>query len=176
MGLSQEVVQEFQTSTVNFDLPTGITDVGAINVVTRSGSNDLHGTAFYFFRDHNLAAYPALNRDPVSGGFSNEDLVALLQRSRCNNERLGITGLLLYKDGNIIQVLERPDETVRDLFRTISADPLHEARLGEYFVYDAIDGHLLRELFDKIHADWAPDDRMKNYIEVPAGFGLPILR
>src|SRR5262249_52967216 len=32
---------------------------------TRSGGNDLHGTALYFFRDHKLAAYPALNRDPA---------------------------------------------------------------------------------------------------------------
>ena len=66
MGFSQEVVQEFQISTVNFDLSTGITFSGAINVVTRSGGNDFHGAAFYFFRDHNLAAYPALNRDPAN--------------------------------------------------------------------------------------------------------------
>jgi hypothetical protein len=32
-------------------------------VVTRSGGNDLHGAGSYFFRDHNLAAYPALNHD-----------------------------------------------------------------------------------------------------------------
>jgi Carboxypeptidase regulatory-like domain len=64
LGLSQEVVEEFQISTVSFDLSTGITDGAAINVVTRSGGNDLHGAGFYFFRDHNLAAYPALNRDP----------------------------------------------------------------------------------------------------------------
>jgi len=66
MGFSQEVVQEFQTSTVNFDLSTGITDSGAVNVVSRSGGNDVHGTAFYFLRDHNLAAYPALKRDPAN--------------------------------------------------------------------------------------------------------------
>jgi hypothetical protein len=66
MGLSQEVVQEFQIATVNFDLTTGLTDGASVNVVTRSGSNDLHGTAFYFFRDHNLAAYPALARDPAN--------------------------------------------------------------------------------------------------------------
>jgi hypothetical protein len=66
MGFSQEVVEEFQVSTVNFDLSASIADAGAINVVTRSGGNDLHGTAFYFFRDHKLAAYPALHRDPTN--------------------------------------------------------------------------------------------------------------
>src|SRR5262245_33646535 len=60
MSLSQEAVQEFQISTVNYDLSTGITASGAVNVVTRSGANDLHGSAFYFFRDHALAAYPGL--------------------------------------------------------------------------------------------------------------------
>ncbi len=64
MDLSQEAVQEFQISTVNFDLSTGVAESGAMNIITRSGGNDLHGTAFYFFRDHKLAAYPALNRDP----------------------------------------------------------------------------------------------------------------
>ena len=63
MGFSQELVQEFQVSSVNFDLSAGMTDAGAINVVTRAGGNEPHGSIFYFFRDHNLSAYPALNRD-----------------------------------------------------------------------------------------------------------------
>lgn len=66
MGFSQEVVQEFQIAAANFDLSTGTTDAGAVNVVTRSGGNDLHGAAFYFFRDHKLSAYPALDRDPAN--------------------------------------------------------------------------------------------------------------
>ena len=66
MGFSQDVVQEFQISTVNFDLSTGLTFTGAINVATRSGGNVVHGSAFYFFRDHNLSAYPALRRDPAN--------------------------------------------------------------------------------------------------------------
>lgn len=64
LNLSQDVVQEFQISTVNFDLSTGLTSNGAINIVTRSGTNRYHGSGFYFYRDHNLAAYPALSRDP----------------------------------------------------------------------------------------------------------------
>src|SRR5262249_31898008 len=66
LGLSQEMVQEFQISTVNFDLSTGVAAAGGVNVVTRSGGADLHGAAFYFFRDHKLAAYPALDRDPAN--------------------------------------------------------------------------------------------------------------
>lgn len=66
MGFSQDVVQEFQVSTVNFDLSTGPTASGAVNVVTRSGGNQWHGSAIYFFRDNHLSAYPALKRDPFN--------------------------------------------------------------------------------------------------------------
>jgi hypothetical protein len=70
MNFSQEVVQEFQLSSANFDLATGITGTGAINVVTRSGSNDFHGSGYFFFRDHNTGAFPGLRRpcDPLAGG------------------------------------------------------------------------------------------------------------
>ena len=63
-NVSQEAVQEFQIATVNFDASTSMTTNGAINIVTRSGSNDIRGAGFYFYRDHHLAAYPALRRDP----------------------------------------------------------------------------------------------------------------
>jgi hypothetical protein len=63
MGFSQEVVEEFQITSVNFDLSTGLTASGSLNTVTRSGGKDFHGSAFLFFRDHNLAAYPGVDRD-----------------------------------------------------------------------------------------------------------------
>lgn len=78
-SFSQESVQEFQISTFNLDLTTGIGAAGSINIVTRHGSNGFHGAGFYYFRDHNLSAYPALRRDALNpspffarrqGGFS----------------------------------------------------------------------------------------------------------
>src|SRR5207245_2894129 len=63
LQVSQEAVQEFQLSTVNFDLATSVTSDGAVNIVTRSGGKDFHGSGFYFYRDHNLSAYPGLSRD-----------------------------------------------------------------------------------------------------------------
>lgn len=62
MNFSQEVIQEFQLSSSNFDLSTGITSVGAVNIVSRSGGNEFHGSGYYFFRDHNMSAYPGLKR------------------------------------------------------------------------------------------------------------------
>src|SRR6516162_6558904 len=65
-NFSQEIVQEFQISSCNFDLSTGITAAGAINIVTRTGGNQLHGSGFFFFRDHHMAAYPGLQRDQLA--------------------------------------------------------------------------------------------------------------
>jgi hypothetical protein len=62
MGFSQEIIQEFQVSSATYDLSTGVTGSGAINVVTRSGGNQLHGAGFFFFRDHSIAAFPGLAR------------------------------------------------------------------------------------------------------------------
>src|SRR5260370_18773265 len=66
MNFSQEVVQEFQLSSAVFDLSTGIGANGAINVVTRGGTNAFHGSGYFFFRDHNMAAYPGLARNPLA--------------------------------------------------------------------------------------------------------------
>lgn len=62
LNFSQEMVQEFQLQSVNFDLATGVTSTGSVNIISRAGGNDFHGSGFFFFRDHNLSAYPALVR------------------------------------------------------------------------------------------------------------------
>jgi hypothetical protein len=62
VNFSNEVIQEFQLSSANFDLATPTTMQGAVNMVTKSGTNAFHGTAYFFYRDHNMAAYPALKR------------------------------------------------------------------------------------------------------------------
>ena len=49
-------IQEFQLSQSSMDLSTELTASGAVNVSTRSGTNQIHGEAFDFFRDSSLAA------------------------------------------------------------------------------------------------------------------------
>jgi outer membrane receptor protein involved in Fe transport len=53
---SQDAVQEFQVNTNSFSAEFGRAAGGAINVITKSGTNEFHGTAFDFYRDRSLNA------------------------------------------------------------------------------------------------------------------------
>ena len=57
--------------------------------------------------------------------FSNQDLTDLLAKARENNTKLGVSGMLLFKEGNFLQVLEGESSTVIALFKKISKDPRH---------------------------------------------------
>lgn len=56
MNISQDAIQEFQISRSSLDVSTDLTDTGAVNVVTKSGGNDVHGSGFLFWRDDKFAA------------------------------------------------------------------------------------------------------------------------
>src|SRR5215472_14934705 len=51
MQLPAEAVQEFQVSTQRFSAVNGRSSGAAINVITKSGTNQYHGSFFGFFRD-----------------------------------------------------------------------------------------------------------------------------
>src|SRR6185369_5977075 len=55
-SFSQDAVQEFQVSSNGYAAEVGRASGGVINVITKSGTNDFHGTAFEFFRDKSLNA------------------------------------------------------------------------------------------------------------------------
>lgn len=57
--------------------------------------------------------------------FSSAELEDLLAVSVANNRRNNITGMLLYANGNFIQLLEGDESDVQQAFRKISADPRH---------------------------------------------------
>lgn len=59
--------------------------------------------------------------------FSNDELISILNISHVNNTRLGITGLLLYHEGSILQILEGEEAILKKLFNTIKNDPRHKS-------------------------------------------------
>ncbi len=64
-NIAQDAVQEFQVVTSNFLPEFGRASGGVINTITRSGTNSLHGTAYWFFRNRTLNA-----TDPTSNGIN----------------------------------------------------------------------------------------------------------
>ncbi len=60
---------------------------------------------------------------------SKDTLLEILAESRESNARVGVTGMLLYKDGSFMQALEGEESVVRDLYARISRDPRHRGVL-----------------------------------------------
>jgi hypothetical protein len=59
-SISQSAVREFQVNTSNYSAEYGRSAGGVTNAVTKSGTNDLHGDAFYYQRNNELGARPPL--------------------------------------------------------------------------------------------------------------------
>lgn len=69
----------------------------------------------------------------------------LLDSSREKNERMGITGLMLYKSGSIMQLLEGDESRVTELYENIRRDSRHRD------VYRVQVGTTQNRMFD----DWS---------------------
>jgi len=59
---SQDAVEEFQVNSNAYTAEMGHAGGAVINVVTKSGSNNFHGTAFEFYRDTSLNANDIINK------------------------------------------------------------------------------------------------------------------
>jgi len=61
LTVSQDAVQEFQVNRSNYGADLGGASGASINIVTKSGSNDVHGSLFAYFRNDSMDA-----RDPFA--------------------------------------------------------------------------------------------------------------
>jgi hypothetical protein len=64
---SQDWIQEFQVMTNSFGAEFGNASGGVVNVITRSGSNQFQGRAYYYHREK------ALDSPPFAGYFENDN-------------------------------------------------------------------------------------------------------
>ena len=71
--------------------------------------------------------YELLYSSVSPSGFSESELEGILQKARSKNEGLGITGMLVYHDREIMQILEGDEKVIRDLYTTISQDIRHRS-------------------------------------------------
>ncbi len=55
--VAQDAIQEFQVVSADFSAEFGRAMGGVVNTVTRSGTNDLHGSLYWFYRNQDLVAH-----------------------------------------------------------------------------------------------------------------------
>lgn len=85
--------------------------------------------------------YVSLAEHPMSDG----ELCELLSQARARNQARGITGFLIYRDREFMQLIEGEEAQVRALFERIESDPRH------MHVYCLWDGPIAA----RSCADWA---------------------
>lgn len=62
-------------------------------------------------------------------GLSDPELAALLDQCRRRNAELDVTGVLVFRDGDVMQLLEGEESVVRRLYGRILRDPRHHGLL-----------------------------------------------
>jgi outer membrane receptor protein involved in Fe transport len=66
--VSQSSIREFQVNTSNYSAEYGRAAGGVVNSVTKSGTNNIHGEAFYYIRDNTLGATNPFTTRTISNG------------------------------------------------------------------------------------------------------------
>ena len=114
-NIPQSAIQEFQVASSSLDMSTELTSSGTVNVVTKSGTNDWHGGAFYYGRSDQTSAKIA----PQSLNFGRKQFGGELGGPFVRNR------LFFYLD------FERTDQNLQNPV-TISASNPFNAFTGSY--------------------------------------------
>lgn len=116
--ISQDAVQEFQVVSSNYSAEYGRAMGGVVNTVTRSGSNQLHGTAFWFYR---------------STGFDARDPFAAFNPSEKRNQAGGTVGGAIKKD-KLFYFLDtevtRRNYPMLDSINSVAVNPVTQTWIG----------------------------------------------
>jgi hypothetical protein len=104
LTVGQDSVQEFQINRSNYAAELGTATGGSINIVTKSGTNNLHGSLFGFFRNDALDARDpfafssALAPDPTFANFNTTSTGAPIKNSLSRQQYGGTIGFPIQKD------------------------------------------------------------------------------
>ncbi len=126
-NISQDAVQEFQIATNRFSAELGRTGSSVINVVTKSGTNDLHGSAAFYWRDRRLQGLPA-TFDRNSGQeppFDREQYSATLG-GPIKKDRAWWFGSFEYRNQDGALLVGERDLATRTIKRTFAPAPLND--------------------------------------------------
>ena len=125
-NVPQDAVQEFQIATNRYTAESGRSAASAINVVTRSGTDTLRGTASFFLRDKSLQALPATyDRTQEAPPFDREQY-ALALGGPIKKGTAHWFAALEYRDQDGAVLVGDRDVATRTIRRTFATAPLKD--------------------------------------------------
>ena len=140
-NISQEAVQEFQIATNRFSAQLGRSGSSVINVVTKSGSNEYHGSGSFYFRDNALQGLPAtLDRGLGQTPPFDREQVAFSLGGPIQKDKAWFFGSIEYRNQDGAALVGSRDLATRTIRRTFAEAPLND-------------------LLSTERIDWQPSDR-----------------
>ena len=125
-NLPEDSVQEFQIATARFTSELGRSGNSIVNIVTKSGTNDYHGSLFFFERNRNLQALPAtFDRDLPTPPFDREQLGGSVGGPLKKDKSWFFTSLEYRTQNAALQTGTR-DFLTDEILNTAAAAPLRE--------------------------------------------------
>lgn len=130
LNVSQDAVQEFQIATNRYSAELGRSSSSVINVVTKSGTNDLHGSFSFFERDRRLQGLPATfdrtsNINGQKPPFDRQQYSATLG-GPLKKEKAWWFGAIEYRNQDGAVLVGERDVAARQIRRSFAPAPLND--------------------------------------------------
>ncbi len=126
INVSQEAVQEFQIATNRFSAELGRSGSSVINIVTKTGTNEFHGSSSFFFRNRNLQGLPAtFDRSNADPPFDREQM-AFGVGGPVIKDKIFWFGSFEYRNQDGATLVGERDTATRTIKRSFALAPLND--------------------------------------------------
>jgi len=126
INVSQDAVQEFQIATNRFSAELGRSGSSVINIVTKTGTNEFHGSTSFFFRNRNLQGLPAtFDRSNPDPPFDREQM-AFGVGGPIIKDKIFWFGSFEYRNQDGATLVGERDTATRSIKRSLALEPLND--------------------------------------------------
>jgi outer membrane receptor protein involved in Fe transport len=126
-NISQEAVQEFQIATNRFSAQLGRSGSSVINIVTKSGTNEYHGSGSFYFRNKALQGLPAtFDRSLGQTPPFDREQYAFSLGGPIQRDRAWFFGSIEYRNQDGAALVGSRDLATRTIRRTFAEAPLND--------------------------------------------------
>src|ERR1044072_582010 len=126
-NISQEAVQEFQIATNRFSAQLGRSGSSVINIVTKSGTNEFHGSGSFYFRSKAWQGLPAkLDRGLGETPPFDREQYAFTLGGPVRKDRAWFFSSIEYRNQDGAALVGTRDLVTRTIRRSFAAAPLND--------------------------------------------------